>query len=157
MRRPSCLILTAAMSLLVFAPAADAMIQVDKGIAGARLDNSMSEVRAALGKPSKVTRGTTIFGPFTEYRFRGGVRVNFQGNRGATLVETTGLGDRTRKGVGVGSTEQAVKDGVANITCQTTAGTRICQNKEGLAGQRLTSFFIAGGKVTRVSIGIVID
>ena len=95
MRRATRLLLIAAASLLLIAPAAEALIQVDRGIAGARIGNSKSEVRTALGKPRRVIKARTIFGPYTEYRFRGGIRVRFQGNRDVTLVITTGVGDRT--------------------------------------------------------------
>jgi hypothetical protein len=147
----------AAVATLLLAAPADAMIQVDRGIAGARIGNSKAEVRAALGKPRRVVKGVNVFGPFTQFRFRGGVRVGFQGNRGVTLVSTRGLGDRTASGVGVGSTEAQVVSGVAGITCATFSGTRICQTGEGLPGQRLTAFFIDGGTVERVDVGIVID
>lgn len=150
-------LLAAALAWLGLVPAAEAMIQVDRGIAGARLDNTKSEVRAALGKPRRVIQGRTVFGPFTQYRYRGGIRVTFQGDVGVTQVETRGVGDRTRTGVGVGSSEQEVRDGVAGIRCATFDGTRICQTKEGLPGQRLTFFFLEGGEVVRVSVGIVID
>jgi hypothetical protein len=150
-------LLVAILAWALHVPSAEALVQVDKGISGVRLDNSKSEVRAALGKPRRVIKGETIFGPFTEYRYRGGIRVNFQGNRGVTAVETTGLGDRTRTGVGVGSSEQDVRDGVARIRCATFEGTRICQTKRGAPGQRLTFFFFADGQVVRVSVAIVID
>ena len=150
-------LLVATLACLALPASADALIQVDKGIAGVRLDNSKSEVRAALGKPRSVTKGTNDFGPFTQYRYRGGIRVTFQGNRGVTQVATSGVGDRTRTGVGVGSSEQDVRDGVARIRCGTFDGTRICQTKRGLPGQRLTSFFFADGQVVRVTVAIVID
>jgi hypothetical protein len=148
----------ALLATLAAAPAAQAVVQIDRGIAGVRLDNSRQEVRAALGKPSRIVTGSNEFGPYTQFRYRRAkIVVTFQGNAGVTNVSTTGLGDRTARGVGVGSTEQAVKNRVGGITCETSDGVRLCRTKAGLPGQRLTDFFIKSGKVSRINVGIVID
>src|SRR4051794_39983387 len=99
-------ILMLVVAALLIAPAsASAIVQVDKGIAGARLNNKKSEVKTALGKPKKVIHGSNDFGDFTEFRYKGKIRVTFQSGNKVTGVSTEGLGDRTRKGVGVGSSE----------------------------------------------------
>lgn len=133
------------------------MIQIDRGIAGVRLGNSRSEVRAALGTPARVRTGTNDFGPFTEYRYRGGIRVLFQGGTEVSSVSTTGLGDRTARGVGVRSTERAVRRKVPGVTCETTAGFRSCHTGDFLIGQRITDFAIRNKRVTRVTVGRVLD
>jgi hypothetical protein len=98
------------------------------------------------------------FGPFTEYRYRGKIRIVFQGGKRVTSVSTEGPGDRTRRGVGVGSTEQRVQNRVAGITCETFGGTfRSCHTGDYSAGSRVTDFQIDDGRVTRVVVGIVID
>ena len=43
----------------------------------------------------------------------------FQGRTHVTSVTTTGLGDRTSKGVGVGSTEAEVTANVPKVKCET--------------------------------------
>jgi hypothetical protein len=136
---------------------AEAMIQVDRGIAGVRIDNTRAQVRAALGAPDKVTSGTNEFGAFTQYRYAGGVTVSFQGGQRVSSVATTGLGDRTSRGVGVGSKEAAVRSKVAGVTCETIAGSRSCHTGRLEGGQRVTDFLISGGRVKRVTVGIVID
>jgi hypothetical protein len=133
------------------------MIQVDQGIAGARIGNSRAEVRAALGTPRRVRTGTNDFGTFTEYRFTGGIRVFFQGGTSVTSVSTTGLGDRTSRHVGVGSSERAVRRRVPGVKCETTAGSRSCHTGSFLPGKRVTDFTIRNSRVTRVTVGIVID
>ena len=144
------------VSSLVFAPAAEAMIQLDRAISGARIQNTKSEVRAALGAPRKVIDDVGEFGPTTEFRYGGGLRVHFLSGR-VTLVRTTGLGDRTKRGVGVGSTESAVKDKVPGVTCETTSGIRFCSRGAEQPGERGTFFYLERGKVTRVDVAIVID
>jgi hypothetical protein len=145
--------------ILTFAvPAsAQAMIQIDRGIAGARVHNTKAQVRAALGKPASAMNGTNEFGVYTQYRYAGGITVTFQGGTRVTSVSTSGLGDRTSRGVGVRSKESTVRAKVPGVTCMTVAGSRECHTGEALAGQRTTSFLFDGGRVTRVTVGIVID
>src|SRR3954469_2997493 len=133
---------------------ASAMIQIDHGIAGARLGASRAAVRAALGTPAKASSGTNDFGPFVRYSYAGGLRVLFQGKTKVTSVFTTGLGDRTATGVGVGSTEAAA-DALPGVKCETIAGSRSCHTGKFLAGRRVTDFVVSGGKVTSVTVGIV--
>jgi hypothetical protein len=133
------------------------MIQIDRGIAGARIGNTRGEVRAALGTPARIRTGTNEFGSFVEYRFRGGIRVLFQGGTEVTSVSTTGLGDRTARGVGVRSTERAVRRKVPGVKCETTGGFRSCHTGDFLPGKRITDFAIRHKRVTRVTVGIVID
>jgi hypothetical protein len=144
------------VSSLLLAPAAEAVIQLDRAISGARLGNTKAEVRAALGKPRRVIQRDGEFGPTTEFRYRGGLRVLFLDGR-VTLAGTTGLGDRTARGVGVGSSEQAVKNRVPGVTCETFEGTRICSRGAAQPGERGTLFFIEQGKVARVDVAILID
>ena len=137
--------------------AAEALIQVDRGIAGARLGNSRAEVRAALGAPDSTRSGSNDFGPFLQWRFKGGITVTFQGRREVSAVTTTGRGDRTARGVGVGSTEATVKKRVRGVRCETTFGTRSCHTGRFTVGEIITDFLIRNGKVTRVMIGRVFD
>ena len=137
--------------------AAEALIQVDRGIAGARLGNTRAEVRAALGRPASIRTGTNDFGRFVQYRYRGGINVIFQGRREVSTVSTTGRGDRTPRNVGVGSTEAQVKNRVRGIRCETIAGFRSCHTGRFTVGEVVTDFLIRNGKVTRVSIGRVFD
>ena len=153
--RAATLIISIA-SLLLLAPAAEAVIQLDRAVSGARLDNSKAEVRTALGKPRRVINRDGLFGPTTTFRYRGGLRVVFLNGR-VTLAGTTGLGDRTRRGVGVGSSEQAVENRVPGVTCETFEGTRICSRGAEQPGERGTFFFLRQGRVVRAEVAILID
>jgi hypothetical protein len=155
MRTPIALGCMLAMILLAAAPAS-AMIQVDRGIAGARLGASRATVRAALGKPTAIKTGSNDFGRYVRYTFAGGLRVFFQGQTRVTSVETTGHGDRTPEGVGVGSPE-ADADALPGVKCETIAGSRSCHTSTFEPGKRVTDFRIKGGYVDRVTVGIVVD
>ena len=147
----------AAVAALALPAAAPALVQVDKGIAGARLGNTVAEVHAALGRPRRVANGRNDFGSFRQETYAGGIVVFYQGARSVTSVVTTGLGDRTAKGIGVGSSEAAVRANVPGVRCETIVGSRSCHTGAFRAGRRITDFFIRRGKVTRVTVGIVID
>jgi hypothetical protein len=147
------------LALGLLGPASDAlaMIQIDRGIAGARLGSSRAEVRAALGAPTKTASGRNDFGPWLCYTYGGGLRVFFQGRSEVTSVETTGLGDRTARGVGVGSSEASVRARVPGVKCETFETIRSCHTSDLLPGKRVTDFRIVDGKVDRVTVAIVID
>jgi hypothetical protein len=150
--------LCAALAIpLIAAPIASAQIQVDKGIAGARIGNTKAQVHAALGTPRSKKTDHNDFGAFLEERYRGGIVVDYQGAKRVSSITTTGLGDRTVRGVGVGSTEATVKAKVPGVTCETTAGSRSCHTHDFTAGKRVTDFLLKHGKVARVSLGVVID
>jgi hypothetical protein len=155
--RSRSVVVTVFVLALAYPSAAGALIQIDRGIAGARLNNTKAQVRAALGKPGRIVHGNNDFGSFTSFRYRGAIAVTFQGDRRVTSVTTKGPGDRTARGVGVRSTEQAVEQRVAGISCETFFGTRSCHTGTFAAGTRVTDFRIRNGRVTRVTVAFVID
>lgn len=142
------------------ATAAQAIIQVQRGISGIRLNMSIAQVRAGLGAPTRVRHGSNPFGTFTQYLYRGGLTVTFQGNRNVTAVAITGQSDRTASGVGIGSTEAQVKHGVRGVKCNTgnhPGSVTSCHVGSFKPGGRVTDFLLRHGRVSRVTVGFVID
>ena len=116
------------------------------------------EVRAKKGDPRRVERGTNDFGPYTVFEY-GRPWVVFQGNAGATAVSTQRTGQRTAKGIGVGSTEAELR-ATYPVRCRTEAGTfRHCWTGQFRPGRRVTDYRIGltTRLVKRVSVGYVID
>jgi hypothetical protein len=144
-------------SALASPPAAQAVIQVQRGISGIALGMSPAQVKTGLGNPRRVVTGTNDFGAFTQFLYGGGITVTFQGNASVTAVSIKGHTDRTPSGVGVGSTEREVKRGVRGVRCQTTAGVRDCHVGRFVPGRRVTDFLFHRGRVSRVTVGFVID
>ncbi|HEV3377906.1 MAG TPA: hypothetical protein VG126_11575 [Thermoleophilaceae bacterium] len=157
MKRPVALSALVVAATLLAPASAEAIIQLDRGIAGARLGNTKAEVKTALGQPKRIRNGTNDFGPFTVFVYAGRINVTFQSGNTVTAVTTRGLGDRTARGIGVRSTRAAVEQRVPGVDCNTFMGTTICQRGEGLPGERVTAFFVRNGRVVRVTVGIVID
>jgi hypothetical protein len=154
-KRALC-ILTPLAALAAPAPAA-ALIQIDRGIAGVRLNNTSAEVKAALGRPDRVAHGRNDFGRFTKYSYTGGIAILFQSSSRVTAVATRGLGDRTSVGVGVRSRERSVAKKVPGVTCETIAEVRSCHTGTFTPGERVTDFLIRKGRVRRVTVGFVFD
>ncbi len=88
-----------------------------------------------------------------------GLRVMFPGWSGgqALAVEVDAERYRTRRGVGVGSTEVAVSDGVAGVRCSTSGDVRSCVVGDELPGRTVTLLRMRDGRVASILIGIVID
>lgn len=149
--------LGALVAALALPAPASALIQLNRGIAGARLGNTTAEVRAALGNPAGVRHGQNVFGPFTRYRYAGGITVFFQGRENVSSVSTRGLGDRTTGGVGVGSSERTLRRRVRGERCETSGGSRLCYTGSLRPGGRNTTFFIRRGRVSRVTVARVVD
>ncbi len=102
MTRPlplACLVIASA----ALAAPAGAVIHPGHSIAGVELGMTRAQVRAELGPPARVTRGSNEFGFFRTFRyFR--LWVTFQGEETVTAVKTTRQRERTPRGVGIKST-----------------------------------------------------
>jgi len=156
MTRFAIALLGACALALTQAPGALALIQLDKGISGVRIGNTKAQVRASLGTPQKSRAGSNDFGRFVQYMYAGGITVTFQGEDRVSSVVTTGLGDRTSSGIGVGSPEDNVKN-ISGIKCENTGSSRSCHTGRLVSGRKVTDFRISGGKVVSVFVGQVLD
>jgi hypothetical protein len=141
---------------LVVAGAAQAVIIPQSSIAGIKLGMTRAEVRDRA-EPSRVRHGTNDFGPFTTFHyFR--LRVTFQGNEGATAVQTTRRRQETPAGIHVLSTESALRAAYPGARCRTEFGNfRHCWIGRFRPGRRVTDFRISTGRVRSILVGFVID
>jgi hypothetical protein len=148
---------TAAAALLAAAPA-HAVIRPQKGMAGVRLGMSQTQMRAVLGQPVRTRQAMNDFGPYTQFIYPHSITVTFQGNRDVTGISTRGRTEKTERGVGVGSTETAVRKKVGHVHCETIAGSHTCHVGSFAAGHRVTVFLISKrGFVVTVTVGFVLD
>ncbi|HEY6068174.1 MAG TPA: hypothetical protein VIU81_05710 [Gaiellaceae bacterium] len=150
------IIVAAASCALVAASSAEARIVVQHGVAGASLHMTKAQVRARLGAPVRVRAGRNDFGRYTEFVYSN-VTVSFQIGARATAFRVSTRAERTAGGIGVGSTEAAVKAGIAHITCRTESGFRHCFVGRFLPGRVVTDFRIRSGRVRSITIGYVLD
>jgi hypothetical protein len=147
---------------LLLASTASARIEVQEGIARIHLEDTAAAVIAQKGAPDadKIVQNE-ILGPQRKMRY-GKTKVYFVGTDDAATVVglvTKGLGQRTNRGVGVGSTEADVVAGVRRVKCRTDSGFRHCFRGRFRPGRRVTDFAISPGtgRVSRVTVAFVID
>ena len=146
-----------AAGVVALAPAASGAIVPQRAMAGISLGMTRAQVTRVAGKPLRVAQLHNEFGALTRLSYPGAVVVDFQGNSTVTAVSTTGTRERTAHGVGVGSTRAQVLRHVPGARCETTAGFAHCYVGSFGPGTRVTDFVLARGRVTRVTVGFVID
>ena len=149
------------LALLLPASLAEARIVPQRGIQGIFLNMTKSRVIQEKGQPdSQRIVDNEILGRQRIMRY-GRTRVAFSGTRNnsrAIGIDTRSRTQRTRSGVGIGSTEAAVRAGVGGIRCRTESGRRHCFKGRFEPGQRVTDFSLSSaGRVTRVTVAFVID
>jgi len=153
--------LAAALPALANAPAAEALIVPQRGIDEIELKMTRAQVIRAKGRPDaeRLVRNE-IIGPQRMMRY-GPTRAFFGGFRRAAGVVTINSRDpreRTRSGVGIGSTPSQVLAGVEGIRCRGPARIHTCVKGRFRPGKRVTIFDISPqGRVNLVLIGFVID
>lgn len=151
--------LAAVASLLLLAASASATIVPQRGMKGVRLDMTDRQVRDRLGRPDRIVfRRDQIIGRTKVYHY-GRTTFLFTVERPRVLdIATTSPKERTSRGIGVGSSEAAVRAKVPRVRCKTEFGYHHCYVGTWLPGRRVTDFAISRtGRVKRVTIGFVID
>lgn len=154
----------AALVALALLPAAtaDASVVVGQSIAGVKLGDDPAAVRDALGKPTSTkTQKDAILGTVTFLRF-GLTTVLLGPGSGADAatisIRTTSTKQRTKSGVGVGTSLTALKSKVSGVSCnKITGGLGLCSVGKALPGRVVTDFRIKHGKVAEIDLGRVID
>ena len=135
----------AAFLVLIIPPPSGAAIRPQQGMAGVWLGMSKTPVRAKLGRPIG-SGGSRVYYALVWVGFRLG-RV--------TEVTTTHSNQRTRSGVGVDSTEGAVKRAYPAVVCAPSGGFRRCRLGSGKPGTRATDFLIGHGRVLQVTVQLL--
>ena len=152
--------LLVALIALAAPSAASASVVPQRSIASIELSMTRAQVEKRLGTPERVRRPRSeIFGRYTELEYGLTFISIFDSAEGGVFsITTTSRRQRTSTGVGVGSTERAVRRGVRNVRCRTEYGFRRCSVGTFAPGRVVTDFVISTrGRVKRISLGRVID
>jgi hypothetical protein len=135
------------------------MIAVQHEIAGVHLLMSAAGVRKALGKPKADKTVKDEIQGRVHLMDYGKTKVYLSATADGTVfnVTTTDRRQKTRSGVGVGSSERAVRRGVSSVSCTGQPKRRTCTVGQLRAGKRVTSFRLTGDRVRSITLGFVID
>jgi hypothetical protein len=135
------------------------MIVAQQEVAGVHLLMSVAGVEHVLGAPRSIRsipddiQGSVRrmdYGPTTVY-------LSATADGTVFRVTTTDPRQKTASGVGVGSSERAVRRGVQGIRCRGPRTLRSCVVGRELAGRRVTQFTLSRDRVRRITLGFVID
>src|SRR5215212_863989 len=108
-------VLVVALAALAAATTAQARVVPGKGMAGVRLGMLEPQVIAALGVPDGRRTAPDDFGVSLRLRYasHGGLRLilrdNGEGGMELFQIRTSGTSERTRQGIGVGSSERRLR------------------------------------------------
>jgi hypothetical protein len=137
------------------------VIVPQQSIADVHLLMSAPGVRRVLGAPKSTKTLKDESGPPTPIRLMdyGKTKVYLSATADGTVfsIMTTDRRQKTATGVGVGSTERALKRGVKSLHCTAPGANRACTVGRELAGKRVTRFVLSGGRVRQIMLGFVID
>ena len=139
------LALTAAGISLFAAQSAAATIRPQHGMSNVVLGMTKTQVRARLGSPVATGGGRFYFA-----RVWVGFRLGH-----AVEITTTRATEKTASGVGVGSTESAVRRVYPSVVCAPSGGFRRCRLGSGKPGTRATDFMLGHGVVLQVTVQLL--
>ena len=139
------LALAAAGISLLAAQSAAATIRPQYGMSRVVLGMTKTQVRTRLGSPV-----ATGGGRFYYARVWVGFRLGH-----AVEITTTRSTERTASGVGVGSTESAIRRSYPSAVCAPFGGFRRCRLGSGKPGTRATDFMLGHGLVLQVTVQLL--
>ena len=163
---PTRLILLTAFALLVSAAPASAVIVPGKGMAGVRLGQCQERVIQILGFPDR-TFGSDDFAGFKSSYYYNAKALKLEFRRGAgeclvlSSIRTRGTEERTKEGVGKGTTRKALRARLKGEKCRTfrqPKKIRTCWLGSRTPSRPLTEFRIdSKGRVNNIVVKTVID
>jgi hypothetical protein len=143
MRRYAALL--AAAALLATAAPAAATIVPQKGMSGVALGMTKAQVRARLGGPVGSGGGRWYYAR---------VWIGFRAGR-VVEITTTRSTERTHAGLGVDSSESAIRAAFPGLACSAQTPFRRCRLGSGAPGTRVTDFMVGRGRVLQITIALL--
>jgi len=141
-------VVVAVLGVLAPAPAS-ARITIGKGIAGVAVGDGMSSVRKGLGRPKKVHPPAWVYGrPLVG-------EVEFDHRRQVHGVWTTSSRQRTRQGIGPGSSLRAARHAYPHLRCHSKGRFELCVLRRRHHHKMIATDFLFRGRLRVVNIHLV--
>lgn len=132
-------------AVLLLPAAADAVIRPYRGMSGVWLGMTKAQVQAKLGRPVGSGGGRFYYARLW---------VGFRNGR-AVEISTTRSTERTASGIGVDSSESAVRAAYPGVVCAPWSVYRRCRLGSGKPGTRVTDFTLGRGRVLQVTVALL--
>jgi len=163
---PTRLLLLTTLFLLALAAPASAVVVPGKGMAGVELGDCQEKAIEVLGPPDTTFGKRDVFGFVSTYRYNArGLKLDFRRGPGECLVlssiRTTKAEERTKEGIGKGSTRKELRAKLRGEKCRTyrrPKRIRICWLGSFTPSKPITEFRIdSKGRVNNLRVATVID
>jgi hypothetical protein len=132
----------AAFAALILAGGAGATIVPQRSMSGIALGMTPAQVHARLGRPVGKAPGRWHYARQW---------VAFRGRR-VVAITIFHSSERTRNGIGLGSSERQVRAAFPNAVCTAVLRFRRCRLGSGAPGTPVTDFMLVAGRVAEVTI-----
>jgi hypothetical protein len=135
------------------------MIVPQQSIADVHLRMSAAGVRHVLGAPRSTRSLKNEIQGTIRLMDYGKTKIYLSATADGTVfsIVTTDRRQKTKTGVGVGSSLRSLRRGVKSLHCTAPAAIRSCTLGRELAGRRVTRFLLSGDRVRQITLGFVID
>jgi hypothetical protein len=155
-RRAILVVLLATAVGILAAVSSPARIEPGRGIAGVKLDMSAKSVREALGPPGSRYERDTPWGRAFVYRYpRLRLRVTFAAaNNRVVRITTRSASEKTRRGLGVGSSEKRVRRVLRRERCDRPVRPSYCFT--GGSSSAHTVYYFGRRRVSAVTVVLTI-
>lgn len=132
-------------------------VEPGRSVAGVRLGATAAQVRQVLGRPDAV-RPSELHGAWRRFVYRSRrLRVTIEDRGRVWNIRSLSPADRTAGGLGVGSTERQLRDGLPRLRCRAWGGSgarrtwRVCADDRSPV-RPFTEFTLIHDRVVMVTV-----
>ncbi len=149
MRLASAVVTLVVLATVLGSGTASARITPGTGMAGVSMGGKMRQVRASLGKPKKVRPPAWVYGA----PLKG--QVEFDHRRRVKSIWTASRRQRTRKGIGPGSSLRSTRRAYPRLRCYSRRKFRRCTLRRRHRHKVIATDFLFRGRLRIVNVHLL--